>query len=133
MRFTRTKTTNLGMQDFAIGKKFSSFTLYKNSHQDIFWVGELQPDPNFPIYTVKVQYDPYSPKVFVLEPEVLKNAPHRYSDKSLCLYHPNDKSYKPDMLIADTIIPWTCEWLYFYTVWLEEGVWWGKEAPHGPI
>lgn len=133
MKHKHLRTINLGLQDLAIKSKFPTFTLYKNNHRDIFWLGELQPDPASPVYTVRIQYDPYSPKVYILKPEVLNNAPHRYGDKSLCLYHPNDKSYKPDLLIADTLVPWTSEWLYFYNIWLEEGVWWGKEAPHSPI
>ncbi|MDE3838759.1 hypothetical protein C0966_05110 [Bacillus methanolicus] len=127
------KTINLGLQNFAISKKFPSFRLFKDSHQNIYWIGKLQPSEKSPIYTVKIQYDPYQPKVFVLEPEILRSAPLRYGDNSLCLYHPNDNSYRPDMLISDTLIPWASEWLYFYNIWLEEGVWWGKEAPHSPI
>ncbi|WP_153126693.1 hypothetical protein [Peribacillus tepidiphilus] len=127
-----TKTINLGLQNLAIKNKFPSFELHKNNHQDIFWLGQLKPTPDSPVYMVKVQYNPYAPKVYVIEPKVLKFAPHRYSDHSLCLYHPNDKSYKADMLIADTLIPWTSEWLFFYNIWLEEGVWWGKETPHSP-
>lgn len=126
------KTLNLGLQNVTISKKFPSFKLHRKSHQDIYWLGKMQPSENSPVYTVKIQYDSYQPKVFVVEPHILKNAPHRYRDNSLCLHHPNDKSFRPDMLIADTLIPWTGEWLYFYNIWLEEGVWWGKEAPHSP-
>lgn len=28
-------------------------------------------------------------------------------------------------LLADTIIPWTVEWLYFYELWLATGEWLG--------
>ena len=129
----RIKTINLGLQNLAIQKKFPSLKLYKKNHQDIFWLGELESSPHAVKYTVKINYTPYKTKVFIMEPQILKSAPHRYSDQSLCLYHPNDKSYRPDLLIADTLIPWTCEWLFFYNIWLEEGVWWGKDAPHSPI
>lgn len=30
-----------------------------------------------------------------------------------------------DMLIADTIVPWTCEWLIYYEIWLAIGEWYG--------
>jgi hypothetical protein len=46
------------------------------------------------------------------------------------LYYPKDNSYDGRTFIADTIIPWTAEWLYFYEKWLEDGIWWGHEAPH---
>ena len=29
------------------------------------------------------------------------------------------------MLIADTIVPWTCEWLIHYEIWLATGEWHG--------
>jgi hypothetical protein len=36
------------------------------------------------------------------------------------------------MFLAETIVPWTAEWLFFYEVWMEdpEGRWLGLEAPH---
>jgi hypothetical protein len=128
--FPSPKTLNLGLQDLAIQKKFPSFKLHKKTLTGTFWIGKLQ--PKLTTYTVKVQYDPHKPKVYIIEPEVISFAPHRYEDESLCLYHPNDNSFTSKSLIADTIIPWTAEWLYFYEIWLEEGVWWGKEAPHSP-
>lgn len=126
------KRLNLGLQNLAMQKKFPSFELYSKDPKNVHWIGYLQPKPEAQKYKVMVKYD-LTPKVYVLSPEILMHAPHRYSDHSLCLYHPNDRSYSADMLISDTIIPWTSEWLYFYERWLEEGVWWGKEAPHSPI
>lgn len=125
------KSLNFGMQDSHIKKKFPIFEL-KREGTECYWIGYLQPTANSLRYKVKIIYHPYKPKVYVLEPEVLQFAPHRYVDESLCLYHPNDHSFNGEKLIADTIIPWTSEWLYFYEVWLEEGVWWGREAPHSP-
>jgi hypothetical protein len=125
------KCLNLGMQNYHIQKKFSSFSL-KRERTGGYWIGYLKPTAESFRYKVKIKYHPYQPKVHVLEPEILKFAPHRYGDQSLCLYHPNDSSFDGDKLIADTIIPWTSEWLYFYEIWLEEGVWWGREAPHSP-
>ena len=29
------------------------------------------------------------------------------------------------MLIADTIVPWTCEWLVHYEIWFATGEWHG--------
>lgn len=56
--------------------------------------------------------------------------PHIYLDPgtgawSLCLYHPRKEDWKPDQLIAETIIRWTAEWLFFYEAWLIEGHWAG--------
>jgi hypothetical protein len=44
---------------------------------------------------------------------------------SLCLYHPRKREWKPDRLIAETIIPWAAEWLFFYEMWLIDGHWAG--------
>lgn len=123
------KALNLGLQEINILKKFPSFQLIREK-EAIYWIGFLQPTSRSLQYKVKVVYHPYQPKVFILEPEIISFVPHRYQDNSLCLYHPNDKSYDGTTLIADTIIPWTSEWLFFYEAWIEEGVWWGKEAPH---
>ena len=36
------------------------------------------------------------------------------------------------MPIADTIIPWTSEWLFFYELWLATGGEWLGEGEHPP-
>lgn len=125
------KRLNVALQDWHIQKKFSDFEIKKEDKKWV-WVGYLQPTPHSKKYKVKIVHHPYNPRVFVIEPRVFKHAPHRYSDDSLCLYHPNDKSFDGQSLISDTIIPWTSEWLFFYEGWLKDGVWWGKEAPHSP-
>lgn len=57
-------------------------------------------------------------------------APHRYPDGTLCLFYPKDRSWGPRLLLADTIIPWAAEWLMFYELWQDTGVFLGQEAPH---
>lgn len=125
------KKINLGLQNLTIQKKFTGFKLFNYDSKHIYWIGYLQPRTKGKKYKVKIVFD-LTPKVYVLEPEIIKNSPHVFSDNSLCLYHPNDSSYSPTMLLADTIIPWTSEWLLFYEIWLQEGIWWGKSAPHSP-
>ena len=60
--------------------------------------------------------------------------PHTYErnyiDKNkqivrLCLYYPKYGEWKNYMYIADTIIPWTIEWLYYYEMWRITGEWLG--------
>ncbi|MGH8092034.1 MAG: hypothetical protein ACREIF_00990 [Chthoniobacterales bacterium] len=36
------------------------------------------------------------------------------------------------MRLADTIVPWTSRWLYFYEIWLATGEWMGGGIPHDP-
>lgn len=95
------------------------------------WTGVLQPSVNSPRYRVMITYTPpRSPRVFILDPELRPNAPHRYSDGSLCLYYPNDQSWTPSAYIAGTILPWTSVWLKCYELWCITGKWYGLEAPH---
>jgi hypothetical protein len=93
--------------------------------------GSLQPTEQSPRYQVQLLYA-YGdqPKVWIRQPALRCDAPHRYTDKSLCLYYPSDRSWSPDSGIAQTIVPWTAEWLYCYELWLVMGVWVGPEAPH---
>lgn len=57
--------------------------------------------------------------------------PHIYSNKTdpqnpwLCLYDPRERLWRPDESIAETIIPWTCDWLFFFEGWLTTGKWEG--------
>jgi hypothetical protein len=97
------------------------------------WYGTLRPTHESPEYRVKLEYRlGKASKVWVLSPKVHPKAPHRYSDRSLCLYHPRDGAWRPSLFLADTIVSWTAEWLFYYEVWLEDpkGRWFGPEAPH---
>jgi hypothetical protein len=46
-----------------------------------------------------------------------------FDDGSLCL-HLEDE-WTPDMLMVDTTLPWTAEWLINYEIWKATGVWYG--------
>src|SRR5208337_144391 len=48
----------------------------------------------------------------------------------LCLYDPRDDDWRSANSIADTIIPWAAEWLFFFEAWLLTGVWSGGDASH---
>jgi hypothetical protein len=98
------------------------------------WYGGLRPDDGSPEYQVTLEYGPgKAPKVWVLSPEIDKAAPHLYGDHSLCLYYPRHGEWHPSMFLAETIVPWAAEWLYFYEAWQvdPDGRWLGPEAPHG--
>ena len=69
-------------------------------------------------------------EVFVVEPNIRKlkkelSIPHLYLNGSLCLYYPNYNEWSIEDLWADTLIPWTCLWLYFFELWLATGEWFG--------
>ncbi len=68
------------------------------------------------------------PNVRVVEPRIFlpkrRSDVHVYgSDDTLCLYYPGE--WKGTELIAETIIPWTSEWLLYYEVWSVTGKWHG--------
>lgn len=87
---------------------------YKTGKKPV-WYGTLQPTQDSPEYRLKLAYWPEkSPKVWVMSPEVHADAPHRYQDRSLCLYYPRHGEWNPGMFLAETIIPWAAEWLFFY-------------------
>ena len=65
--------------------------------------------------------------------------PHIYrrletmSGWSLCLFDPRTEDWEPHRPIAETIIPWAAEWLFFYEGWLIDGRWaGGGEHPTTP-
>jgi hypothetical protein len=51
-----------------------------------------------------------------------------YSNGDLCLYLPGQ--WKESMLLADTILPWTSQWLLLYELWLITGHWMGTGHDH---
>ena len=57
--------------------------------------------------------------------------PHIYFNKAdpqyprLCLYDPKERFWSPDEYIAETIIPWASDWLFFFEGWLATGEWAG--------
>lgn len=83
-------------------------------------------------YDVKIVFTDLGAKVYVVN-EVLKLAegrhrlPHIYSQEmqQLCLYSVSKKEWSSKKLIVKTLIPWACEWLFYYELWLINGDWLG--------
>jgi hypothetical protein len=92
------------------------------------WEGSLQPTAVSAEYRVGVTYQvPKYPVATVLTDLSTRGSdaiPHQYNDGSLCLHLPGE--WNSQMLIADTIIVWTSEWLFFYELWLPTGDWYGS-------
>ena len=104
---------------------------YFRTKKGATWKGWSQPTEQAPKYKILVRYKLVKyPSVWVLDPPIAATAPHRYSDGSLCLYFPDDQSWKSNMFLAKTVIPWAAEWLRFYEIWLITGIWYGPEAHH---
>ncbi|WP_182263314.1 hypothetical protein [Rhodococcus sp. UFZ-B548] len=100
------------------------------------WSVTLQPTPMSVHYKVGIQYKHRQrPRVKVLTPALetrpRESLPHVYPGNELCLYYQNE-FVGSEHFIANTIVPWVSEWLYFYEHWMSTGCWLGTEAPHGP-
>ncbi|MCW1431349.1 hypothetical protein [Novosphingobium sp. JCM 18896] len=74
-----------------------------------------------------------------LSPREDKAIPHLYGlyddprGAELCLYYPDGAEWSEGMLLAETIVPWTAEWLFYYEMWQVTGTWGGPEAPHAEM
>lgn len=98
------------------------------------WFGKVRPTPLSREYNVLLTYkDSKVPKVWVVGEELQKlgdaDFPHKYDVDPennmvrICLYR--YREFSKDKFLANTIIPWTVEWLYFYEIWLATGTWCG--------
>lgn len=124
------KGLTIVQQISSMGKFFPSFDLSWKKGV-VCWIGLIQPTKLSETYKIKVKYSFGSvPKVWVLSPQLVPRSdneriPHIYSGKRLCLYLPGAGDWNKNMLIAETIIPWTSLWLYHYEIWHATGEWLG--------
>lgn len=100
----------------------------------LYWNGKLCPSQLSRTYNVKLKYKLKKHPIVTVSGENLKklddpNFPHVFNidlEKwliEICLYY--NEEFNSQMLLADTIIPWTVEWLYYYEIWLATGNWYG--------
>lgn len=101
----------------------------------LIWSGEIRPSPLSRTYKIRIECYGFHcrPKVILYGDYIdgieKPDFPHHFEiDRSkpevvLCLHMPYEFDYRD--WIADTIIPWTQEWLYFYEIWLATGEWCG--------
>ena len=98
----------------------------------------LQPTEESVQYKLKISAKVGSTvvEIFPMEPYIGrvvngKTVPHMYSNGSLCLYYPDYGEWKYTDLWADTLIPWTSLWLFYYELWLQTGEWLGGGVHSG--
>ncbi len=100
------------------------------------WFGEFTPSALSNTYRLKISYTlGAAPKVFIVSPKPLplaegaKRLPHTYIFKDgkqqLCLYLPWSGEWRSSMVIANTIVHWAVEWMYYYEIWVSTGKWMG--------
>lgn len=116
-----------------IAYREASCSIDKKKNQ-LFWTGKIRPTALSQEYRVLLVYQlRKSPKVWVIGDELEKlddiNFPHKFDIDAenklvrICLYRYSE--FDSSKLLANTIIPWTIEWLYFYELWLATGEWLG--------
>lgn len=74
-------------------------------------------------YRYRVRYDGGIPKVVIRSPK-LEYHIHMYKDNTLCLYYPKERKW--DSIkdhLYNTIIPWTHEWILYYEIYRQTGIW----------
>lgn len=101
---------------------------------ELTWFVTLQPTPVSLQYRARVRYKHRRrPHVHIVSPDLTTRPgeplPHVYPGDELCLYY-EDEFVGTQHFIADTIVPWTSEWLMYYESWMTTGEWLSDEAPH---
>lgn len=124
---------SFAMQKILLDKSYPEAQSFIKSGT-LIWYGAIKPTPLSRTYSIKIVCKKKSrPKVILYGDNIegLANLefPHHFKidkDKKtveLCLHLWHEFTYSDS--IADTIIPWTQEWLYFYEIWLATGEWCG--------
>lgn len=124
-----------------IQQKVALCSAYNDGHcsidkrkNQLLWSGRIKPTALSKEYTVVLVYHTGdSPKVWVIGDELEKlddpSFPHKFevdTEKKMvriCLYRYSE--FDSSKLLANTIIPWAIEWLYYYELWLATGEWLG--------
>lgn len=130
---------SLIVQEGALKSYFPGSQINRNGEKELTWIGVVIPSPLSATYTLKLHYK-YNEgvKVYVLDPKPLKLAdqktrlPHVYStpEQRLCLYYPLEKEWNTGMFYVQSLIPWACEWLCHYELWVCTGKWHGGGINH---
>ena len=100
----------------------------------LVWVGHLQPTVLSDKYRIRIEVkrsNQLKPDVFVEQPSLKDRdgatIPHLYDRDSsrLCLWLPGHGEWTSAMWIADSVLLWAAEWLFFYEIWYATGEWLG--------
>lgn len=130
--FERSRTITEQVE--AMTKDWPRFKSRKSGPTEVVWRGELK--PQFVVYRIEIRYTLGEfPEVRILSPKLQRlegnkegPLPHVYwdtGDPSLCLFDPAAGEWNGSMLISETTIPWSIDWLTFYEFWLMTGEWKG--------
>jgi hypothetical protein len=122
--------------------------------QETIWIGPIQPSELSKVYLTEVHFIPAAhqyPYVKIIDPEIpfhsdlhmflkagnlclfdsrlplcVAQSPHQaYLEWMATGVWPGNPEWNVMSLIADTTIPWTAEWLFYYEAWVITGEWLG--------
>ena len=129
--------------------KWPHFRVLRRSKGRICWKGKLRPlNKTYTVALVlsldQAEPGPPNPLVMALDPLLHRRnenpheaIPHVYANPAsprlplLCIFHPPTDRFDPRRhSVANTIIPWTLEWLTCYEGWLATGKWLGGGVDH---
>jgi hypothetical protein len=132
------RTVSIREQGAWLRTRYPAFR-YKVAGGLLLSTGELQPTPVSHLYVVEIRYRIGNwPKALVpdrqLQPlEPGGKIPHTYGPTEPCLFYPHVQSWRRDMKLSDTVIPWLSVWLAFYEIWRATGEWYGGGISHGQV
>jgi len=122
----RARSLTLAQQAFGLRSVFPEATL-RLGRQYLTWQGELRPSELSDPYLVKITYQlGRYPTVRPMNPAITDTdefVPHVFHDGTLCVH--DERQWHPLMLIVDTFLPWTVEWLWHWEIFLATGKWYG--------
>lgn len=130
----KSKSLTIAMQAVNIKRMFPETTVHNMQDVQLSWTHTISPSPLGAKYKIRLVYHlTEPPKLYVINPKPLALAKgktkleHCYDQKlqRLCLYYPKEYQWHSSLLLSQTIIPWTYDWLFHYEIWLATGEWTG--------
>jgi hypothetical protein len=116
----------------SVVQTFRQFSYRATRNGGLVWNGTLAPTLESQPYAIRIVHERDDvPRVFVDGRRLDKRCRHIYRDGSLCLYWTEEWRWKRGERIAETLLPWTAFWLYYYELWEATGRWLGPSSPHG--
>ncbi|AEA42429.1 hypothetical protein [Fluviicola taffensis] len=134
----KAKPLNIALQAHRIRTLFPGSKL-EIKDRELRWWYEFQPTALSKCYKIRLHYKEGShPNIYVIGEKLTlfpgsTKLPHVYNTAKqwLCLYDRGVGEWKKTMFIADRVIPWIPEWLFYYELWLIDGNWHGGGNDHG--
>lgn len=133
-KYYNSPKTSLALQAMHLRKEYPESRCSLHCGELIWW-GEIRPTPLSRTYKIRIECHELQqrPRVILYGDHIegidRRGFPHHFeidrekNEVILCLHMPYEFDHR--CWIADTIIPWTQEWLYFYEIWLATGEWCG--------